>query len=299
MQQHREVEQHREREARRRTSRPPSPGCDLLDCRGQRSPRSAPRPAARRTATRTSTPPIWPIRSVPGGRALRRRPALPGVAGCVWSTSRGYRGGVDRILSVRSPTSVLTASMTHVAPELAERDRRRRRRRARLPVPEPGQRLHDLPAAVPLPHHRPAPRAVLARRGPRHRRAQGAGGPLRPAGRRPHPGPGRRPAAAGLGEGPRGGARGRRDVRRRRAPRSAPGWRPARSRWAATSRSRTRRRLEPAERESYVETLLDSKLLLRGFIDRLDVAPTGEIRVVDYKTGRRPARPSRPRRCSR
>jgi putative RecB family exonuclease len=48
------------------------------------------------------------------------------------------------------------------------------------------------------------------------------------------------------------------------------------------------RRLEPAERELYVETLLDSKLLLRGFIDRLDVAPTGEIRVVDYKTGKAP-----------
>jgi len=47
-------------------------------------------------------------------------------------------------------------------------------------------------------------------------------------------------------------------------------------------------RLEPAERELYVETLLESKLLLRGFIDRLDVAPTGEIRVVDYKTGRAP-----------
>src|SRR5215210_1639881 len=30
-------------------------------------------------------------------------------------------------------------------------------------------------------------------------------------------------------------------------------------------------RLEPAERESYVETLLSSKLLLRGFVDRLDV----------------------------
>jgi len=47
-------------------------------------------------------------------------------------------------------------------------------------------------------------------------------------------------------------------------------------------------RLEPAERELYVETLLDSKLLLRGFIDRLDVAPTGQIRVVDYKSGRAP-----------
>jgi putative RecB family exonuclease len=47
-------------------------------------------------------------------------------------------------------------------------------------------------------------------------------------------------------------------------------------------------RLEPAERELYVETLLESKLLLRGFVDRLDVAPTGEIRVVDYKTGKAP-----------
>jgi putative RecB family exonuclease len=46
------------------------------------------------------------------------------------------------------------------------------------------------------------------------------------------------------------------------------------------------RRLEPAERELYVEALLDSKLLLRGFIDRLDITPDGAIRVVDYKTGR-------------
>ena len=33
------------------------------------------------------------------------------------------------------------------------------------------------------------------------------------------------------------------------------------------------RRLEPADRELYVEALLDSKLLLRGFVDRIDVAP--------------------------
>ena len=32
------------------------------------------------------------------------------------------------------------------------------------------------------------------------------------------------------------------------------------------------RRLEPAEREVYVEALLDSRLLLRGFVDRIDVA---------------------------
>jgi putative RecB family exonuclease len=47
-------------------------------------------------------------------------------------------------------------------------------------------------------------------------------------------------------------------------------------------------RLEPAERELYVEALLDSRLLLRGFVDRLDVAPDGRIRVVDYKSGRSP-----------
>jgi putative RecB family exonuclease len=45
------------------------------------------------------------------------------------------------------------------------------------------------------------------------------------------------------------------------------------------------RRLEPAARELLVETELASGLLLRGYIDRLDIAPTGEIRVVDYKTG--------------
>lgn len=47
-------------------------------------------------------------------------------------------------------------------------------------------------------------------------------------------------------------------------------------------------RLEPAEREHYVEALLESRLLLRGFIDRLDVASTGAVRIVDYKTGRAP-----------
>lgn len=48
------------------------------------------------------------------------------------------------------------------------------------------------------------------------------------------------------------------------------------------------RLLEPAARELYVETLLDSKLLLRGYVDRIDVAPDGAIRVVDYKTGTSP-----------
>jgi len=48
------------------------------------------------------------------------------------------------------------------------------------------------------------------------------------------------------------------------------------------------RRIEPAAREELVETLLDGGLLLRGYVDRLDVAPGGEIRVVDYKTGGAP-----------
>ena len=48
------------------------------------------------------------------------------------------------------------------------------------------------------------------------------------------------------------------------------------------------RRLEPADRELFVETVLPTGLRLRGYIDRLDVAPTGEIRVVDYKTGTAP-----------
>jgi putative RecB family exonuclease len=47
-------------------------------------------------------------------------------------------------------------------------------------------------------------------------------------------------------------------------------------------------RLEPAHREMAVQTVLESGLTLRGYIDRLDVARTGEVRVVDYKTGTAP-----------
>jgi len=49
------------------------------------------------------------------------------------------------------------------------------------------------------------------------------------------------------------------------------------------------RRLEPAERESYLEVELpEGGPLLRGIVDRIDVAPDGALRVVDYKTGRAP-----------
>jgi putative RecB family exonuclease len=47
-------------------------------------------------------------------------------------------------------------------------------------------------------------------------------------------------------------------------------------------------RLEPAEREALISTLVDDTLLIRGYIDRLDVSPAGDLRVVDYKTGGAP-----------
>ena len=47
-------------------------------------------------------------------------------------------------------------------------------------------------------------------------------------------------------------------------------------------------RFEPASCEQRVEVELSDGTLLRGFVDRIDVAPTGEVRVVDYKTGRAP-----------
>lgn len=47
-------------------------------------------------------------------------------------------------------------------------------------------------------------------------------------------------------------------------------------------------RLEPAARELYVEAEVEG-LTLHGYVDRLDVAPDGAMRVVDYKTGRSPS----------
>ncbi|MDA4107912.1 RecB family exonuclease [Mycolicibacterium holsaticum] len=47
-------------------------------------------------------------------------------------------------------------------------------------------------------------------------------------------------------------------------------------------------RFDPDSCEQRVEVELEDGTLLRGFVDRIDVAPTGELRVVDYKTGKAP-----------
>lgn len=48
-------------------------------------------------------------------------------------------------------------------------------------------------------------------------------------------------------------------------------------------------RFDPQSCEQRIEVELADGTLLRGFVDRIDVAPTGEMRVVDYKTGRSPS----------
>jgi putative RecB family exonuclease len=49
------------------------------------------------------------------------------------------------------------------------------------------------------------------------------------------------------------------------------------------------RRIEPADREVLVETTLPSGIHLKGFVDRLDRSPAGDLRVVDYKSGKSPS----------
>jgi len=45
---------------------------------------------------------------------------------------------------------------------------------------------------------------------------------------------------------------------------------------------------EPTHRELHLEQNLTEEIYLHGYVDRLDVAPTGEVRIVDYKTGKSP-----------
>lgn len=45
---------------------------------------------------------------------------------------------------------------------------------------------------------------------------------------------------------------------------------------------------EPTARELHLEMDLSEEIYLHGYVDRLDVAGTGEVRIVDYKTGKAP-----------
>ncbi|WP_018295508.1 PD-(D/E)XK nuclease family protein [Corynebacterium lubricantis] len=45
---------------------------------------------------------------------------------------------------------------------------------------------------------------------------------------------------------------------------------------------------DSSDQELYVNTVLPNGVPVRGFIDRVDKAPSGEVRVVDYKTGKKP-----------
>lgn len=45
---------------------------------------------------------------------------------------------------------------------------------------------------------------------------------------------------------------------------------------------------EPTYRELHLEMDLNDEIYLHGYVDRLDIATTGEVRIVDYKTGKAP-----------
>jgi putative RecB family exonuclease len=41
-------------------------------------------------------------------------------------------------------------------------------------------------------------------------------------------------------------------------------------------------------RELHLERDISEEIYLHGYVDRLDIAPTGEVRIVDYKSGKSP-----------
>jgi putative RecB family exonuclease len=45
---------------------------------------------------------------------------------------------------------------------------------------------------------------------------------------------------------------------------------------------------ESTFRELHLEKDMSEEIYLHGYVDRLDIAPTGEVRIVDYKTGKSP-----------
>lgn len=45
---------------------------------------------------------------------------------------------------------------------------------------------------------------------------------------------------------------------------------------------------EASHREMHLEQDLNEQVYLHGYVDRIDVAPTGQVRIVDYKSGKSP-----------
>ena len=45
---------------------------------------------------------------------------------------------------------------------------------------------------------------------------------------------------------------------------------------------------EATHREMHLENDFEENVYLHGYVDRLDIAPSGEVRIVDYKTGKSP-----------
>ncbi|MDO5034687.1 MAG: PD-(D/E)XK nuclease family protein [Actinomycetaceae bacterium] len=48
------------------------------------------------------------------------------------------------------------------------------------------------------------------------------------------------------------------------------------------------KRLEPFARERFIRTEIADGISIHGFVDRIDKAPNGALRIVDYKTGKSP-----------
>ena len=158
--------------------------------------------------------------------------------------------------------------------------------------PSPGGRLQGLPTALPVPLHRPAAGVPRRAAPPAARWCTRCWNRCSTCRRRsaPRRGP-RRCSPEAWARRARRGARGRRAVRRRRRRHRFAEWLgPPPSCCGNYFPLEDPCRLEPAAREQLVELILDG-VRLRGLIDRVDVSPAGDIRIVDYKTGASPREP--------
>ena len=259
----------------------------------------------------------------PGHRLRCRRASGVSPAACPRAASATDGDGCDRCprlrrahseLSVGRPSlGPMTAMVQTDATAAAARGRaeagERRRAAPSVAVAQPRGRLQDLPAALPLPHDRPAARAQEPRRGARHAGARRAGAAVRPA--RPPSAPSRPPRSCSPGAGRElreepgvaelfavaqdDGAR----PRRRRRSRSRPGW-PRPGSWSrTTSRSRTRPASSRTAARSWSRSPCPTGCCCAA-------SSTGSTSPRRRAAGRRlqdrrrcRARPSRPRRCSR